>query len=381
MTKINSYKVGQSYIDDIANSKDKDQFVKWLPGIGNSKGIRPARYKNLKSDLPSFIVLITRQVAHHHYNPWDDIVDYVSGKIFYWGDAKLNEGKNYRDYDGNKILLKVYENVLDLNFKQIPPILHFSKVESGKVQFSGLCVLKKLEMTWYDDHGMPIKNYRAELTILDEEEVSVAWLNERTKSSDFKEANRLAPLTWKDYIKGRIRKIEVFKKEIRSVVDQLPKHNSKDASLLERLVKLSPSEFEAVVVELFKTIPHIQHNIRRTRAVKDGGFDFIGEFLIPYPLRYKIEFLGEAKKYSRKNGVGPDMISRLVARLGRGQFGIFVTTSYYTKQAQTEVLEDGYPIKLYSGIDIINILRELRLIENDEINREWIKSVTSMQLK
>ncbi len=28
---MNKYKVGHSYIDDIANSKDIDQFVKWLP--------------------------------------------------------------------------------------------------------------------------------------------------------------------------------------------------------------------------------------------------------------------------------------------------------------------------------------------------------------
>ena len=30
-------------------------------------------------------------------------------------------------------------------------------------------------------------------------------------------------------------------------------------------------------------------------------------------------------------------VSRLVARLQRGEYGIFVTTSYYTKAAQEEV--------------------------------------------
>ncbi len=103
----------------------------------------------------------------------------------------------------------------------------------------------------------------------------------------------------------------------------------------------------------------------------------LGEFTIPYPLKYKIEFLGEAKKYSRKNGVGPELVSRLVARLGRGQYGIFVTTSYYTKP-QSEVLEDGYPVKLYSGIDLINFLREQRIIDNDEIKDGWLESVTKI---
>lgn len=375
MTNLKSYKIGHSYIDDIANSKEKDQFVKWLPGMGNSKGIRPVKYKNIKTELPAYIVLITRQVAHHHYNPWDDIVDYVAGKIYYWGDAKLNKEKNYKDFDGNRILLRTYENVLDANLEAIPPILHFSKTESGKVVFNGLCVLRKLEMTWYEDKGKPIKNYRGELIILDEEEVSVSWLNERVICENYNEINKLSPSIWRAYIKGRTRKIEVFKKEIKSTEEQLPHENTEDAKILETLVNLTPTQFEAVMVELFREMPHIHHNILRTRAVKDGGFDFIGEFTIPFPLKYKIEFLGEAKKYDRKNSIGPGMVSRLVARLGRGQYGIFVTTSYYTKQAQTEVLEDGYPVKLYSGIDLINFLKELRLIDNGAIKNGWIESV------
>lgn len=375
---MNTYKVGHSYVDDIANSKDKDQFVKWLPGMGNSGGIRPVvKYKNIKTDFPAYIILITRQTAHHHYNPWDDIVDYVSGKIYYWGDAKFNKEKNYKDFAGNKILLKTYENVLDANYETIPPILHFSKTESGKVVFNGLCVIRKLEMTWYEDKGKPIKNYRSELIILDEEEVSVAWLNERVNCKIHSEINKLSPPIWSDYVKGRTKKIEVFKKEIKSRKEQLPKENTDDAKILKSLTDLTPTQFEAVLVELFKEMPHIHHNILRTRAVKDGGFDFIGEFTIPFPLKYKIEFLGEAKKYGKKSSVGPEMVSRLVARLGRGQYGIFVTTSYYTKQAQTEVLEDGYPVKLYSGIDLINFCREQRLIDNREIKKGWLKSITN----
>lgn len=373
---MNKYKVGFSYIDDIANSKEKDQFVKWLPGIGNSKGIRPVKFKYLKVDLPAYIVLITRQVIHRHYNPWDDIIDYVAGKIYYWGDAKFNKEKDYKEFDGNRVMLKVYENVLDANFSIVPPILHFSKRESGKVVFNGLCTLKKLEMTWYEDKGIPVKNYRCELIVLDEEEVSVTWLNSRAECELLSEINFDAPPIWYDYINGITRRIEVFKREIKSTDEQLPGENTLGSQVLASLVDLTPTQFEAVIVELFKEMPLVHHNIIRTRAVKDGGFDFIGEFTIPFPLGYKIEFLGEAKRYSRNNGVGPEMISRLVARLARGQFGIFVTTSYFTKQAQTEVLEDGYPVKLYSGTDIVNFFREQRLLDNGEIKKHWITSIT-----
>ncbi len=375
-----SFKIGHEYVDDIANSKEKDQFVKWLPGIGNSGGIRPVKFKNITFELPSFIVLITRQTAHRHHNPWDDIIDYMGGKIYYWGDAKYDINKSYIDFGGNKILMKCFEAYLNKDFHHIPPILHFSKERRGKVIFNGLCVLKKLELTWYEDKGKPIKNFRCELDVLDEYEVDVNWLIERSNLNLISDINFNVPKVWMEFTRGKIKKIEVFKKEIKSKDQQLPPENSDESKILQSLIQLTPTQFEAVLVEIFKGLPHIHHNITRTRPVKDEGFDFYGDFSLPFPLGYKIPFLGEAKKYNRNNGIGPDKVSRLVARLDRGQFGIFVTTSYYTKQTQTEVLEDGYPIKLYSGIDLINFLRELRLIEGNKISSGFIDTIIqSMQ--
>ena len=51
----------------------------------------------------------------------------------------------------------------------MPPILHFSRREKSVIRFNGLCVLDRLELTWYEHHGRPVRNYRAHLTILDEE--------------------------------------------------------------------------------------------------------------------------------------------------------------------------------------------------------------------
>lgn len=371
---MNTYKVGHSYVDDIANSKSKDQFVTWIPGMGNSKGIRPVRFKNIKTDLPAFIILLTRQSSHRHLNPWDDIIDYVSGQIFYWGDAKFNKEKSYPDFDGNKVLLRSFEHHIEGRFNKVPPILHFTKSEKGRVTFNGLCAFAKLELTWFEDEGKPVKNFRCELIILDEEEVSTEWLYSRVNSDDISEINSNAPKAWIDYIKGRPQKIDVFKKEIKSKEQQLPDSKS-DLQVLKSLHDLTPTQFEKALVELFRKLPHVHHNITGTRPSKDGGFDFFGEFSIPFPIGYRIQFLGEAKKYGINNPVSPDKVSRLVARLDRGQFGIFVTTSYYTKQTQEEILEDGYPVKLYSGIDLINFLKELRLIDNNRIKSEWIQEI------
>jgi restriction endonuclease Mrr len=132
--------------------------------------------------------------------------------------------------------------------------------------------------------------------------------------------------------------------------------------VLSQLTGLTPTGFEAAVVSIFREFDEVRHNITRTRPTADGGFDFFGTFTLPPPIQYEIPFLGEAKRYARSTAVGPKDVSRLVARLARGQYGIFVTTSYYTKQTQEEVLEDRYPTTLVAGADLVRIMREMRLM-------------------
>ena len=376
----NTYKIGHNYRDILSVSRERDEFVSWFSlkgsGIGNSGGIRSAKYLKINSHLPCYIVLITRNISHRWYNPWEDIVDYSSGAIYYWGDAKFDSEKNYDEFRGNKHLKNVFDKILENKLSEVPPILHFSKVESGVVKFNGLCALTNLELTWFEDKGNPVKNYRCELTILDIDKVQIDWLHYRVNSKSLSTLNDNAPEVWKDYIKGNIKKMDVWSKSILGKEDQLPPEQSNEAMLLNNLSDLTPTQFEAVVVELFRNLPHVNHKIVRTRPTADGGFDFFGQFTIPHPIKYEIEFLGEAKKFARNNAVQPKHVSRLVARLNRGQFGLFVTTSYYTRQTQKEVLEDGYPVKLFSGNDLVNILQELRLVENGKIKKEWLETVT-----
>jgi HJR/Mrr/RecB family endonuclease len=305
-------------------------------------------------------------------------VDTNSATIFYWGDAKFDSKKKYNEFKGNKTLLEMWHYILDGNLDIVPPILHFSKHQKGKVTFNGLCVLSNCQITWFEDEGRPIKNLRFELSILDEETVNTDWLHHRMEAINVKEINNSAPLVWTDYLKGNIRKLDIWSKSILSKEEQLPALDSEDDAVLNQLWRLNPTEFEAVVVDLFKNLPHVSHKITRTRPTADGGFDFFGEFIIPHPIGYKIPFLGEVKKFDRNSAVQPKHVSRLVARLNRGQFGIFVTTSYFTKQTQREVIEDGYPVKLFTGADVIKMLHELRLIINGRIKEDWLESVVCL---
>jgi hypothetical protein len=373
------YKVGHQYIDTGGINNIDDQFLRWInipeSGMRNQDGIRAINYVHHDSNyIPAYIILVSHEIKSRG-NPWEDVIDLSTSQIYYWGDAKFNKEKNYPDFRGNKRLLQTWDAILENDIIKVPPILHFNKPRKGIVEFTGLCVLSDLQITWFEHQGKPVKNYRIVLTILDEDIVKVSWLHDRAKCNDIKTLNDGAPKSWKSYIKGNINKLDIYSKSILTKEDQLPEMNSIGVNLLTQLHNLNPTEFEAIVVELFKLLPHVSHKIIRTRPSRDGGFDFVGKFSIPYPLNYEIEFLGEVKKYERDNRIEPKHISRLVARLNRGQFGIFVTLSYYTAQAQKEIIEDNYPIRLYSGKDIVNILHELRLVDNGFIKQSWLDSI------
>jgi len=257
----------------------------------------------------------------------------------------------------------------------VPPILHFSKRESGAIRFNGLCVLDRLELTWFEDQGRPVRNYRAHLTILDEEFVDVGWLHSRVRASERGALYGHGPSAWRRYQDGVVDRLKVWAPLVRTNAAQLPGVSSPDNNLLNQLVALTPTEFEAAVVALFRELNEVRHNITRTRPTGDGGFDFFGTFSLPPPLQYEIPFLGEAKRYARSTAVTPKDVSRMVARLGRGQYGIFVTTSYFTKQTQEEVLEDRYPTTLIAGSDLVRLMREMRIAQAGDIRASWLRAI------
>lgn len=375
------YRLGHVYKDTASISAPGDQFLRWIniegSGMRNSPGIRPLKFVNKisESGIPAYLILVTTDKKDIARNPWDDVIDYSTGKILYWGDAKYHEKKQHNDFEGNQCLEKIWHLILEKKMEWVPPILHFSKPEKGQVQFNGVCVLEKLELTWFAENSKPVRNYRCTLSILDVDAVSIEWLHDRAKATNIADFDSRGPKTWLDYKKGVVRKLDVWSPKIRTAEQQLPPEGSNDAMVLQQLVNLTPDQFEIVTVALFKQLPDVTHTITKTRSTRDGGFDFFGRFTLPFPISYDIHFLGEAKKYARNTPISPRHVSRLVARLQRGQYGIFVTTSYYTKQAQEEVLQDGYPIKMFSGNDLIVFLKELNLIRGNKISQEWFQRI------
>lgn len=380
------WRVGHQYRDKAGVKFPDDELLRWLNtsagSIANSGGIR---FKDAASGgavdletgraVPAFFVLITRDMSAQHHNPWDDVVDEVSGNIYYWGDAKFSaREKLFNQFPGNARIEATNNLRLAGRLDEMPPILHFSKQKSGWLRFNGLCALSDVRHAWFEDEGKPIKNLRILLSILDTETVSAEWLRQRVLAEDVREADRKhAPAVWRKVMKGKIERRQVWSSKVRSKLQQIPVAGSEDEKILNEVASLTPAEFEAFTVALVDKLPDIvpglEHRVTRTRRTGDHGIDFFGMFKIPYPIDYEIEFLGEAKRY--KTAITPDQVSRLVARLGRGQFGLYFTTSWYSEQTQKEIEADRYPVRLFSGQDIVNILRAGDCVSGGRIRSEW----------
>ena len=374
------YRLGHTFRDKGSSADPEDEFLRWInipaSGIRNMGGIRPLRFTQLKLPVQAYIVLVTVDRSRGSAsNPWEDLVELRTGRIVYWGDAKFGT-KTVDEFIGNRALRAAWDVVLDNRRDLVPPILHFTKPAIGSIRFNGLCVLDHLELTWFeDDNGRPVRNYRAHLSVLDEEFVDIDWLHKRATATSTNGLRVGGPPAWQRYQAGKLDRLQIWAPSIRTTEAQLPATGSNDAMVLRQLVEMSPTEFEGAVVSLFRELDDVRHTINRTQPSKDGGFDFFGKFVLPPPVGYEIDFLGEVKKFQATTAVQPKHVSRLVARLGRGQYGLFVTTSYYTKQTQEEVLADGYPARLIAGADVVNMMRQLRIARGPSISPTWLEAV------
>jgi hypothetical protein len=95
-----------------------------------------------------------------------------------------------------------------------------------------------------------------------------------------------------------------------------------------------------------------------TRRSADGGRDAYGGYFVgPEKDRIRLEWSLEAKCYAPTNGAGVKETSRLISRLRHREFGVFVTTSFVSKQAYEELRGDEHPVVVICARDIAELLR------------------------
>jgi hypothetical protein len=245
--------------------------------------------------------------------------------------------------------------------------------------FQGYGVVESIQLiTQYADNVEEgyFANYVFDFCVLgmssDNEDFSWDWINARRNSSlTLAETNDKSPAPWQKFIQKGIPCLNNIRRRVSSLSltsseAQLPVPNSRDEEILEdvfRHFKKKPYIFEYFALRIVEDIFE-ESNIKCvsgwvTRKSADGGVDFITRIDVGSGLAgVKIVVLGQAKCTDPHTSVNGSDISRTVARLKRGWMGAFVTTSYFTRNVQMEVIEDQYPIMMINGLRIAQIVQK-----------------------
>ena len=154
---------------------------------------------------------------------------------------------------------------------------------------------------------------------------------------------------------SRVRR-DVQRPRIRNTPDQLPDKGSPSEKLLGELHKRYEGKgamFEPIaawITERRIAGEGIYRHHGVTRASGDRGFDFVGTLELGKGFgSVSLVVLGQAKCENPSTPTNAVHVARTVARLRRGWLGVYVTTSYFSRSTQEEILEDKYPIFLING--------------------------------
>ena len=344
-----------------------DVFTK-LMGVQNAGGFR---YRNvLNTTDKAYIVLY----SSNEDIDWPDVLEAETGKFKYYGDNK-RPGDKVDSKKGNLILETIFN---EKNRNKIPPVFIFMKhptvASNRSVRFLGLAVPEdyylgkdnSLQAIWRTSNSERFINYEAHFTILNTKSINREWLSCLINGDSLN--TRFAPDAWLKYVKQGLTDDIILRapknKEYRSKIEQLPS-TDKDLRKLDfiyQYYKDEPYKFEYFAAKLVGLMDNNFLNFNITRTVRDGGIDAIGEYRLGHKNNsIKLRCALEAKCYQRDNSNGVKLLSRLISRLKYRDFGIFVTTSYVSEQAYKELLEDGHPVIIISGGDIIEILTNNRI--------------------
>ena len=365
-----------------AGNSGDDPISRMLP-VGNMGGFR---YTGSAEDGARLCVLYSGLAD----SDWPDRLHPELGRFVYFGDNKT-PGHDIHDTPrkGNRILRNTFEALHSESRSEVPPFLIFTKSGTRRdVIFRGLAVpgaaglstTDDLVAIWKSRQGERFQNYRATFTILDVATVGREWITTVCAGEPF--AN--APAPWIAWVHGgRCQALLAPRtRSYRTPSEQLPTDPDR-STMLERIHSYFDEHpdghyaFERCAVDIVRRMDPNVGDVDLTRPWRDGGRDALGTYRIgPPSSEILVDFAIEAKckMPDGRHGSGVKDTSRLISRLRHRQFGVFVTTSFVASQAYQEIVEDGHPVLVLSGADIIDILYFANINTIEKLDR-WLRSV------
>ncbi|WP_035765067.1 restriction endonuclease [Butyrivibrio sp. NC2002] len=340
--------------------------------------IKSVKLEDGTTRVPAIIISSSPHKARTDITPWEDVFDPDYGHIKYYGDAK-NKEKKASEWPGNELLLEmftIYSSPEEAErMLRAVPLVFFKRVEvdgrkKGNLEFEGFGIIESVELITQFDPKLSnpyFSNYVFNMcvfSIRDENEFfSWEWIEaRRNKNLSTKETLKYAPKAWRKWIKEgttglyKVRRNISVPKIIKKS-EQIPERGSKEEDTLKRIYDFYSGKkhiFELLAMrvtqEIFEDSGAKFYPGWITSKSGDRGIDFVARMDVSSQLSaLKIIILGQAKCEKLDNPTNGVHIARTVARLKRGWFGVYVTTSYFSDNVQLEVMDDQYPIMLICG--------------------------------
>lgn len=415
---MTSFRSGEIYRYPYERDGSK-AFVDGLPNFFNltlnpgsplvllEKGISQiAAPKNRNSDFafPAIVISSSPHSRGSEWNPWHDNFEPDLGYIRYFGDAK--KPGNPSEAPGNKILLAELAKHTSGDSAiraKASPLVFFERVRvdnrtHGNLKFHGFGVIERAELVTQFNPGLGyFTNYVFTFAVLslsdEDEQFDWNWINlRRSTSIDNRSTASLSPVSWQKWLKYGHNKLESIRRraalaKVESVDAQKPRPGSREEKCLKTIYnfysKAGKHRFELLASRV--VMSHVNSYAGGysegwvTRGSGDGGVDFVGKVRLGQGFSsVDVVVLGQAKCEALNVPTSGVALARTVARLKRGWIGAYVTTSFFSKQSQIEIIEDSYPLIKISG----RVLAEetLKLVEAGGF-RDTLAYLESLELE
>ena len=352
-------------------------------------GINPIGFSGER--IPGILTRTSVNKIGSPETPWEDYYNADQGHIRYFGD---NKGPKDPIKNGNKLLLNEFEihSSNSINDRKLAtPLIFFRAFKKGYLEFNGYGVITNAERVVQKNNktNLSFVNYRFDFAILDlskdNEVFDWNWINSRRNINiSTTETEKFAPKSWQAWLKEGNNSIDKFRRNvinlrIHSTDSQKPIKNSREEKTRDEIFEFYSKDRRNKRFEYLAAIV-TEHYLKKdnkrykrgwvTRGASDYGVDFVGRLDIGESFgSTKLVVLGQAKCVSYNSPTNAEHIARTVSRLQRGWIGVFVTTSYFSTDAQREILNDKYPILLING-------KELAIQVNEIIDKSSYNSVS-----
>lgn len=338
--------------------------------------------------IPAIIISSSPHKAGSDITPWEDEFDPDHGWIRYYGDNKLNS-RRASESPGNALLLDAFFSYSsperEVRKDSAVPLIFMKRVSydgrrKGNLMFQGFGVIESVELiTQYDSKlkNSYFTNYVYNMCVFSMKEEGEmfdwSWINRRRNPAlSNEEADINAPKAWKRWVNEGATGLYKVRRNVSTLkiiteMEQRPVPGSKEEKLLIQIYdyyKNKRHTFEMLAMrvaqEVFAEAGASFTPGWITQKSGDRGIDFVARLDFSSNMSaLKVVVLGQAKCEKLTVPTNGVHIARTVARLKRGWFGVYVTTSFFSRSVQLEVLDDQYPIMLICGKKLAEVVGKI----------------------